>query len=169
MNKLLVIRDSDLFPDAPKATVEYEDRGASRAVLFDAEGNIALMHVSMQNYYKLPGGGIEEGESIPVAMERECMEETGCKAKAEKEIGMIEEYRDKLKLHQTSYCFFAEVVGEKGQTSFVGDEITDKFILMWVPLDEAISLTQNANPANYEGKFIQKRDVAFLQKAKEMM
>lgn len=37
-------------------------REAVRAVVFDYEGNIALLHVAKKNYYKLPGGGIEGAE-----------------------------------------------------------------------------------------------------------
>lgn len=168
MEKLLRINEKDIFPEAKEQNITYWDREAARAVLLDQDGNIALMHVSARNYYKLPGGGVEKGESIEVAAERECMEETGCKIKIGAPIGVIEEFRDQSKVHQTSYCFFAEVVGKKGETAFVGDEITDKFKLLWVPLDQAITLTESANPQTYDGKFIQQRDLTFLKHSKEL-
>ncbi len=47
----------------------FQNRVAVRAVLFDNDENVALMHVSKEEYYKLPGGGVEEDEELLVALE----------------------------------------------------------------------------------------------------
>ena len=40
-------------------------------------GKIAMMHSQKYNYYKLPGGGIEPGESLEETLIREVREESG--------------------------------------------------------------------------------------------
>ncbi len=48
-------------------------------------------------------------------------------------------------------------------------EIKDGFGLVWMRIDKAIDAVRNDKPANYEGSFIQKRDLIFLQKAREVI
>jgi 8-oxo-dGTP pyrophosphatase MutT (NUDIX family) len=71
----------------------YRTREAGRAVVFDDEGKVALLSVSKENYYKLPGGGVEEGEDKITALHRECQEEIGCDVEIVNELGFIVEYR----------------------------------------------------------------------------
>ncbi len=76
----------------------YGLRRAARAVLSDSRGRIALMNVSRWKYHKLPGGGLEEGETIAGALKREILEEAGCGAKIGASIGTIVEVRARFKL-----------------------------------------------------------------------
>jgi hypothetical protein len=41
--------------------------------------------------------------------------------------------------------------------------------MLWLPIDEAISLAEKDNTTDYEGKFIQQREVIFLKKARQMI
>ena len=52
-------------------------RTASRGIVLRDDGKIALFYKSKMNEYKLPGGGIDEGEDKFVAFEREILEEVG--------------------------------------------------------------------------------------------
>jgi 8-oxo-dGTP pyrophosphatase MutT (NUDIX family) len=78
----------------------------ARAVLLDSNGQVHLLFVSKHGYHKLPGGGLEEGEDAAQALERELMEEVGCKAEVITELGTIEECREYPDggLRQISYC-----------------------------------------------------------------
>lgn len=147
--------------------VKYVVRKAARAVLFDGE-KIALLFVSKHNYHKLPGGGAKLNENIKKALVREIMEETGCTAEIKDNVGVIVEYRDNFEKIQFSYCFVAEVINNYREQFFTEKEKVQGFQLKWVSLDEAIKLIENDKPDNYEGKFIVKRDVVFLKKAKEI-
>ena len=63
------------------------------------EGKIVLFNKANKNEYKLPGGGIDEGENPYEAFKREALEETGCEIEIEELIGSIEEHKslDNLK------------------------------------------------------------------------
>ncbi|KKS38111.1 MAG: hypothetical protein A3G49_00135 [Candidatus Sungbacteria bacterium RIFCSPLOWO2_12_FULL_41_11] len=164
MNLLKTIRDADIGVDS-QASPNYDKREAARAIVFDKDGNVALLNVTKKNYHKLPGGGIEEGEDIETALRREVLEEIGCSIENIRELGIIEKYRNNLKIHQISYCYIADVVGDKGLPNFVGDEIDDGFQPEWMKLEDAIkTLESEINVGDYEGKFIRMRDLIFLSK-----
>ncbi len=170
MKNLLTIREQDIVPDAPVVdTANFRKREASRAIVYDSEDRVALLRVGLHDYHKLPGGGIDEGEDIPTALERELLEEIGCKAEVTGEVGKIVEYRDQFELVQTSYCFTATQVGEKGEPDFTEKELREQFSIVWADdIDSAIALLQQDEPTYYEGKFIKVRDLTLLKAAKEI-
>lgn len=147
----------------------WQRRKAARAVIFDNEGRVGLLHVSKQKYYKLPGGGVEEGEDVRTALDRECQEELGVEIETTKEIGTIIEYRGKFKLHQTSYCFLAKMRSKKGAPNFTDEEKSEGFKVIWVELKQALRLLDLKQTADYEGKFIEERDFCFLSEALEQI
>jgi 8-oxo-dGTP diphosphatase len=170
MKNLLTIKEQDFMPDSPAVdTTAFRKRGAARAVLLDDKGQVYLLNVSKHGYHKLPGGGIDEGEDIKQAMERELMEEVGCKAEVVAELGTVIEYRnyDDGGLEQTSYCYLAKQVGEQVASALEEGELAEgMFEVKAKSIDDAIALLSQDKPDNLEGRFIQKRDLAFLQAAK---
>jgi 8-oxo-dGTP diphosphatase len=167
MKLLKTIKHSDLFPeDKRENEAKYLIRKAARAVVFDDDNKIAILRVTKHNYHKIPGGGVEKNEDITEALEREALEETGCKISVTGEIGEIVEFRDKLDLEQKSYCYLAKVIGEKSQPNFTEEESDDGFEILWTTMDEAIEILKKDKPDDYEGKFIQVRDLCFLEEAR---
>lgn len=171
MNTLLTIYEQDVNPDAPRTdTSHFKERFAARAVLLDQNNNVHLLHVTKRGYHKLPGGGVEAGEDIKVALERELLEEVGCKAEVIAEVGQIIEYRDQFNMKQTSYCFLARQLGDQGETALEDDEIADGFVATLVPtIDAAIHELEHDEPTVYGGKFIRLRDLAFLKAARTLL
>ena len=166
MKILETIRDSDLGFDSP-APASYEERMAARALVFDREGTSPPLNATKKNEHKLPGRGVEQGESIEDALRRELVEEIGCAIENIRGLGAIEEFRNEFALHQISHCFFAHLSGEKGIPNLqAGEEIEDGFETVWLNLDKAIAtLEYEADIQRYEGKFIRLRDLTFLQEA----
>ena len=51
-------------------------RDSARGIILQS-GKVAMIHSCRDGYYKFPGGGIEAGESLVEAMQREVREEAG--------------------------------------------------------------------------------------------
>lgn len=86
------ITDSDVLGGVPEL-MSFISRHSSRGVLIDNKLNVAMMYMAQLNLYKLPGGGIEEGENAKEAFLREIKEETGYDAEIFHELGYIEEHK----------------------------------------------------------------------------
>jgi 8-oxo-dGTP diphosphatase len=167
MKLLATIRQQDFQPDVPAVDrAGFYHRKAARAVVSDANGAVALLHVSQHGYYKLPGGGLEDGEDMALALERELKEEIGCVAEITAELGEIVEHRDYWEMVQTSYCFTATVVGAKGLPELTEEELQDGFEVMWAKdLQAALALAESVQSDDIGILFMQRRDVMFLRAA----
>lgn len=139
MEKLLILKDGDIFPEKDKdLKLEFDFRLAVKVVLLDGEGNIALVGT---RYRLLPGGGVEEGESLREAAVREVREEVGCHMHLVKEIAVTAEFREKIQRHQETHFFLAGVVGEKGKPSSLQED-EQGMVVEWYTLPNAIALLQ---------------------------
>jgi 8-oxo-dGTP diphosphatase len=164
MELLREIKDKQFSEDGSL----LKEREASRAVIFDDNNLVALLFVGKDNYHKIPGGGIELGEDKMQALTREIKEETGCEIEVTGEVGEIIEFRSKFNLKQISYCYLGKVIS-KGVTNFDEGEKSHDFKLLWLPLREAITKLENDKPLDYEGIFIQERDLIFLKKTADIL
>jgi|SRR6185369_5326153 len=148
----------------------YRVREASRAVVIDENGLVAMLFVSKAGYYKLPGGGFEGKENRTAALARECREEIGCEIEILNELGVVTEYRKEFGLKQISYCYLAKTVGEKKEPQFDAGELKLGFEVMWQSYPEAVSTLDKSDfhskESAYEGGlYIVPRDKVILDAA----
>jgi len=163
MKLLKTIKDNEFPNDESLLKI----REASRIIAFDDNGMIPLLFVSKLNYHKLPGGGVKPSEDLLQALSREVLEEAGSQIEVTGELGKTIEFRSEWNLKQTSYCYIGKIKS-KGQTNFTKKESAQGFKLEWATLDEAIAKVKNDKPKDYEGSFVQKRDLVFLKHAKKL-
>lgn len=119
-------------------------RITSRAIAL--KGNrLLLMYTQRYGDYSLPGGGVDEGESIEQGLLRELQEETGAQnIKVTGEFGLYEEYRPWYKdnfavIHIKSYCYFCDIDEQLGQAQLEHYEQQNGMQAKWVNIHEAIA------------------------------
>ena len=114
------------------------------------DGNVAMMHSLKYDYYKLPGGGIENGETYEETLVREVREESGLVVIKDsiKEFGYVRRI-EKGKIEdifvQENFYFLCDV-----EEKNVGQELDDYeedeiFTLEFVSPDHAIYVNENAD------------------------
>jgi ADP-ribose pyrophosphatase YjhB (NUDIX family) len=169
MKLLTTITDKDILKKEIHPSKKYSIRRAGRAIVFNSENKIAILKATKYNFHKLPGGGLEKGENIQTALEREIAEEIGCKIKIEKEVGKIMEIKNEYGQKQTSYCFIAKIM-DICETNLTELEVKELGLeIKWEFLEDAIKTFEKDNPKDYTAKFIRKRDLTFLKKASEKL
>lgn len=149
----------------PETVQSFRLRQSARAVVFDSDGNIALLHVTKHGYHKLPGGGMDTNETIEAAVRRECREEIGCEIEITGALGDTIEFRKRYKIKQESFCCLATVAGAKGKPKFTDDETQNGFTEIWLPFAQALRILETDRSDDYSWQFIQARDLAFLREA----
>jgi 8-oxo-dGTP pyrophosphatase MutT (NUDIX family) len=98
------------------------------ASIFDEQGRIFLTRRADNGQWCLPGGGMESGESVAEACEREVWEETGLRIRVKRLVGVYSHsdqlvvYPDGNKAHIVALHFEAEIIS--GQPS-LSNETTD--------------------------------------------
>jgi ADP-ribose pyrophosphatase YjhB (NUDIX family) len=113
-------------PGAPKANSIV---CAVSAVLADDDGWILLIRRTDNNYWSIPGGGVEPGESVSQATAREVREETGIECEVTGLIGIYSDpghvaaYDDGEVRQEFSICFTAQILRGTLQTSEESSEV----------------------------------------------
>ena len=111
---------------------------------------IAMMHSLKYDYYKLPGGGIEPGETYEETLIREVREESGLIVKKEsiQEFGFVRRM-EKGKFEdlfiQDNYYYLCEVENETVQQKLDDYEEEEQFTLEFVSPTYAIEINKTSN------------------------
>ncbi len=170
MNCIRVLVDEDFG----LKSVEFNNprvRKGARGIIINSEGKIAIFNKANKNEYKLPGGGIDDGENPDEAFKREALEETGCEIEIIKLLGTIEEHKSLDNFKQTSYIFVAKVVNDTHKLNLTQKEKDEGARLLWVDAFEALKLITDCydklKESKYENlyhsKFIALRDRYILE------
>jgi len=170
MRCIKIITDSDLGLEEIPFDRPGIRKGA-RGIVINHEGHIALLNKAVKHEYKLPGGGLEDGEDPRAAFIREVMEETGCEAEITNELGTIEEHKSQGNFKQISYLFVGKVRKNTNRLHLTSKEKDEGAKLIWADEKEALRLItdcyEKLAPSQYEdvyfSKFIVLRDKEILQ------
>lgn len=148
------------------------ERTAVRAVALNDKNEIALINFANIQSSKLPGGGVDEGEDLEVALRREITEEIGYEiAEILGDIGIVDESRYYSGMHQMSYCYIVRVgdfIGTNPTTKELARGIQTKW---FADIDSAIKFIEQPSAMDEEGspiglKMMNVRDIAILNAAK---
>lgn len=169
MNRISTITEQDLGrAKHEELWPSFDKRSAARAIMIDDSSRIALMHVTNKNYYKLPGGGVDPGESLEEALLRELKEEAGAQnVEIISEIGQIVEYREEWRRRGTHHCFLVKLTGNLLAPQQTDKEIDHGYEIVWADsIDETIKLVESGEPKEYGQDFEKLRELTFLSYAK---
>ncbi|MBR2766921.1 NUDIX domain-containing protein [Candidatus Saccharibacteria bacterium] len=158
------ISDRDFGFNMPKEKTD-KIRFCVRVLLFNDKDEICVVKSEKYGYMQLPGGGIEDGESIIKALCRETEEETGFLIKDIEPVGFtLERREDDRNTHSwgrdISYVFKVLPSKEVG-TNYTEDEIDEGFKPIWVRLEDFIA-EQESNEGkieSYSRCFSNRRDL----------
>lgn len=137
----------DLKNYKPDGTVGK--RPSVRGIIFK-DGKVAMMHSMKYNYYKLPGGGVEEGENYEETLIREVREESGLIVKKEsvKEFGYVRRLEKGLWENifiQENFYYLCDVEDTAVSQDLDDYEAEERFTLEFVTPEHAISVNDNAD------------------------
>ncbi|NIK76501.1 8-oxo-dGTP diphosphatase [Paenibacillus castaneae] len=166
MRLIYRLTDSDFLRGAPEF-INTVSRFASRGVLIDNHNNVAMLYMSRMDLYKLPGGGIEKGETKEEAFLREIREETGFSAEIIGNLGYIEEHKNKNNFFQYSYCFVAKAIKKNKDINLSDDEMKSGMVVEWMAIERALEKMNDSIQScdDYSSKFMILRDQIVLQEA----
>lgn len=159
-------------------TKDYDPNGAafirhSARCVNIKNGLVAMVHSIKYDYYKFPGGGIEQNESKESAMIREAREEAGLVVIPEsvKEYGYVHrvqksDHDDADYFVQDNFYYLCDVE-ESIQSQILDDyEADEKFTLEYVEPDKAIYVNRNINHGPKDQRMLE-REARVLELLKE--
>lgn len=141
----------------------YKLQKGVRAILRKGDGTIGIQYLANDTFHKLPGGGVENGETLHEALTRELKEEVGCTATIGDCLGTVIEYREKHNLIQIGYCFVADLIEFTSEPELEKEEVASGLTTLWETPESAARLMENDSSKIYQAPFIRERELAFLR------
>ncbi|MFM8453572.1 MAG: NUDIX domain-containing protein [Gammaproteobacteria bacterium] len=122
----------------------------SRAVILDQESILLCKTTDLAlNFYFLPGGHVEHGESVEASLLRELLEETGATCKIKRFLGCLEysfEPRYSSICHNHEYNFIFEAESEALKNDRAIPQLEAHIELLWMPFNQLSTIDFRAKP-----------------------
>ena len=150
------------------------DREIVRAIVFDEEGYFYFVRAERDDDFgkatliETSGGGVEKGEDLLTAIERELKEELGVSVKVLCKIGVVSDYYNLIHRHNINNYYLCKVVSF-GEKNLMPDEI-EEFHLSTLKLtyDDAINEYERCACTKI-GRLVANRELPILQQAKKIL
>ena len=144
MRLLFEIDTKDYDPNG-KAFVRPSVRG-----IIIRDGKVAMVHSLKYDYYKFPGGGMEDGESLEESLLREVVEESGLQVIPPSilEYGLVHRVQKGQKeamFIQDNYYFLCDVEEIVGSQKLDDYEAEERFTLEYVDPIHAIRINREVD------------------------
>lgn len=146
-------------------------RPSVRGIIFDQNGNVAMIYSQKYHFYKFPGGGIEGDETHIETLAREIKEETGMTVIPSSvnefgEVLRIQKYdkndRDLIFVQQNFY-YTCKVENEIEEQNLDEGEKEAEFILAFVPIEQAIRTNDSFESSDMLKKQMVEREKRVLE------
>jgi 8-oxo-dGTP diphosphatase len=145
---------------------DFSIRNAARLVIVNADNKVALMYSELEDFYKLPGGGLEKDENPEEAAKREGLEETGYEVTINRALGKVQEIRREQRLIQNSFSYLAVPTGIPRKPNLTMEEKERKFVVTWKDFDEANEKICDLRNESLAARYVSARDSAILNAAR---
>lgn len=150
------------------------DRIIARAIVYDENGQFYFVRAERDDDFgkailiETAGGGVEIGEDLLTAIQRELKEELGVSVEVVCKIGVVSDYYNLIHRHNINNYFLCKVesFGEKNLTQ---DEM-DSFHLSTLKLSYEEAVQEYENRTNTRlGTLVANRELPILHRAKEII
>lgn len=131
-------------PEVPEQPAPLLQRRAARGIVL-REDRLLLLFTERYNDFSLPGGGVDEGEALDVALARELEEETGARnVRVIEPFGRIDELRPHWQpgfpfMAMQSYVYRCDIDAELGPARMEAYEQAAGMRPEWVRVVDAIA------------------------------
>lgn len=142
---------------------DRKPRLAARAILRRRDGKYALMYIEKFDLYCLPGGGVEKGEKLLCALQRELHEETGCSCDKVRALGCVTENRACHDFVQKSFYFAVKTEKPIEKNNLTDKEKAVNVKLLWVNFSALVEKISYPKYDTEQKIYIQARDTAALE------
>ena len=169
MKQLFTIDLKDYNPNGEKFY-----RPSVRGIIFNNDGNVAMIYSQKYHFYKFPGGGIEGSETHLETLAREIKEETGMTLipRSVKEFGEVLKIQNgdkKDTIHiQRNFYYTCRVENKIVNQKLSGREKALDFVLKFVPIEEAIAVNSTFESDDSFKKQMAEREKRVLEILKDI-
>ena len=171
--ELACITDADLGITAPVGKTYGRSRFSVRVLLTNSDDEVCVVKSFKHGYIQLPGGGVENGETIEDAAKREAREEVGYEITDLKPLGYTIEERYGLVGNDALKAFvFTAKAGKNVGVKLTDEEKEEDFAPVWMTIKDAIKELEkedemlskiSENKKSYNGAFATRRDLMLLR------